>query len=385
MQHADQQLIASRKEIDDLKAALDEHAIVAITDPQGRITYVNDKFCAISKYARAELLGQDHRIINSGFHPTEFIRDLWTTITHGKVWKGEIKNKAKDGSFYWVDTTIVPFLDEQGKPRQYVAIRADITERKRVEQEVRQLNADLERRVRERTTELEAANQELEAFSYSVSHDLRAPLRGVDGYVRILKEDYADRLDAEGNRLLEVVSSEARRMGQLIDDLLAFSRLGRQQMQSATIDLAALTRSVFERLTATAPNPTVRLELKSLPSALGDQAMLRQVFANLIGNAVKFTRHQAVPIVEVGGSIRNGELTCYIKDNGVGFDEAYGHKLFGVFQRLHSEADFEGTGVGLALLQRVIQRHGGRVWAEGKLNHGATFYFTLPTKNIPNA
>ena len=384
MQHGDQELRASLKEIADLKSALDEHAIVAITDPQGRITYVNDKFCAISKYAREELLGQDHRIINSGFHPTEFIRDLWTTITHGKVWKGEIKNKAKDGSFYWVDTTIVPFLDEQGKPRQYVAIRADITERKRVEQEVRQLNADLERRVRERTTELEAANQELEAFSYSVSHDLRAPLRGVDGYVRILKEDYADRLEAEGNRLLDVVSGEARRMGQLIDDLLAFSRLGRQPMQSAPIDLAALTRSVFERLTAAAPNPPVRLELKPLPPALGDQAMLRQVLANLIGNAIKFTRHQPAPIVAVGGSIRDGEQTCYIKDNGVGFDEAYGHKLFGVFQRLHSEAEFEGTGVGLALVQRIVQRHGGRVWAEGKLNHGATFYFTLPTKNNPN-
>ena len=379
------QLKTSFKEIGDLKTALDEHAIVAITDPQGKITYVNEKFCAISKYARKELLGQDHRLINSGFHPTEFIRDLWTTITHGKVWKGEIKNKAKDGTFYWVDTTIVPFLNEQGKQRQYVAIRADITERKRVEEEVRQLNADLERRVHARTRELEAANQELEAFSYSVSHDLRAPLRGMDGYVRMLKEDYADRLDAEGNRLLDVVSSEARRMGQLIDDLLAFSRLGRRQMECRPVDLTDLAHNVFERLTVAAPDPPVRLELKPLPPALGDQAMLRQVFANLIGNALKFTRHQPAPVVEVGGSIRDGELTCYVKDNGIGFDEQYRHKLFGVFQRLHSEAEFEGTGVGLALVQRIIQRHGGRVWAEGKLNRGAVFYFTLPTGNHQNA
>jgi light-regulated signal transduction histidine kinase (bacteriophytochrome) len=237
----------------------------------------------------------------------------------------------------------------------------------------------LEQRVIERTAQLEAANKELEAFSYSVSHDLRAPLRGVHGYVRMLKEDYHDRLDEEGNRLLDVVAGEAKRMGQLIDDLLAFSRLGRQKMGNTTVNLATLARSEFEHLTQGGAQSGPRFKLQPLPPVCGDPAMLRQVFANLLGNAIKFSRHQAVPTVEVGGWTNNGEVTCYVKDNGAGFDEKYTHKLFGVFQRLHSESEFEGTGVGLALVQRVIHRHGGRVWAEGKLNQGATFYFTLPT------
>jgi len=495
----------SRKEVTDLKAALDAHAIVAITDPQGRITFVNDKFCAISKYSRAELLGQDHRLINSGHHSREFMRDLWTTIARGKVWRGEIKNKAKDGSYYWVDSTIVPFLDEQGKPRQYVAIRTPITERKRAEEAqlrlaaivnssddaiisktlegiiaswnpgaekvfgysaaeavgksilmlfppdraheeqeiltrvgrgenvkhfdtvrvckdgkrvhvsvtlspltdsegkiigvskiarditerkdseetIRRLNTELEQRVLERTGQLRAANQELEAFSYSVSHDLRAPLRGVNGFVQLLKEDYSGRLDAEGNRLLDVVASEAKRMGRLIDDLLAFSRLGRQKMASKPLDMTSLARAEFENQTRAAPGAAPRFELHALPPAHGDPAMLGQVFANLLGNAIKFSRHQPAPVIEVGGRRGEGEEVYYVKDNGAGFDERHSDKLFGVFQRLHSEAEFEGTGVGLALVQRVIHRHGGRVWAEGKPSQGATFYFTLPTQKDP--
>jgi PAS domain S-box-containing protein len=624
-------LKAATVETSELRTALDEHAIVAITDSQGKITFVNDKFCAISKYSRDELLGQDHRLINSGYHSGEFIRGLWCTISSGKVWHGEIKNKAKDGSFYWVDTTIVPFLNQAGKPRQYVAIRTDVTERKdadetrvrlaaivnssddaivgktldgiitswnpgaekmfgyeaaeaigkpmllifpperlseetglltrigrgesithfdtvrvrkdgrridvsvtlspitdgegkiigaskiarditehklaeakalenerrfrtmcdsmsqlawiagpdgfivwynqrwydytgtrpaqmegwgwqsvheperlpkvmeqwksaiaaglpfemefplrggdgrfrrfltralplkdalgkvmqwfgtntdvdelkRAEDEIRHLNAKLEERVRERTAQLEAANKEMEAFSYSVSHDLRAPLRGINGYVHMLKEDYAPRLDSEANRMLNTVGAEAKRMGQLIDDLLAFSRLGRKSMETTRVDLAELARFEFENLTRHAPDTKIQFDIKQLPGACGDPSMLRQVFANLIGNAIKFSRHQPSPVIEVGGWSRDGQITCYVKDNGAGFDERYAEKLFGVFQRLHSEEEFEGTGVGLALVQRVIVRHGGKVWAESKLNHGATFYFSLPAAKAP--
>ncbi len=851
------ELRASLKENIELRAALDEHSIVSITDALGKIIYANDKFCAVSKYARAELIGQDHRLINSGHHPNEFIRGLWMSITQGKVWQGEFKNRAKDGSFFWAETTIFPFLDDQGKPRQYLAIRSDITERRRAEriihesderfslafrsspaaitvnrrrdlinlevndaflrlfectrdeiightllelgllneatvlslrqqlnatgnvdnvelaartsrgrplhillsirviqmdgescglstvvditeakrvesalrvseerfrflndlseatrtlvdpeqimavmarmlgehlgasrcayadveadgerftilhdytngcdstvgdyllslfgeravetlsrgetliirnvdtelpadagadmfdvigiqaiitcplvkngvlrammavhqttprdwkpgeialvqdvvercwatiqrraaeERIGQLNTELEQRVIERTAQLkaanielyrsratfvnlfeslpglylvltpdlvivtasdaytratmttrdgivgrelfevfpdnpddpdatgvsnlrasldrvrqnavsdtmaiqkydvrrpdgvfeehywspinspvlgldqrieyiihrvedvtdfvrqktrnpgqsdslharmdqmeaeifqsaqkvqranlqlEAANKELEAFSYSVSHDLRAPLRSVDGYVRMLQEDYGRLLDAEGNRLISVVSSEAKRMGRLIDDLLAFSRMGRQHMERIPIDMTDLAKAMIERVCNGLRPAVRRFDLKPLPPAHGDLAMLRQVFVNLLSNAVKFSAHQSEQVIEVGSvvgpsstsALSLDETIYYVKDNGAGFDEKYRDKLFGVFQRLHSEAEFEGTGVGLALVQRIIQRHGGRVWAEGRVGMGATFYFALP-------
>jgi PAS domain S-box-containing protein len=375
------QLETSLREVKDLKAALDEHAIVAMTDPQGRITFVNDKFCAISKYSREELLGQDHRILNSGFHPTEFIRDLWTTITHGRVWHGEIKNRAKDGSFYWVDATIVPFLNEDGKPRQYVAIRADITERKAAEDEIQQLNARLEQRVIQRTVELEAANKELEAFSYSVSHDLRAPLRHVAGFVELLRADAAPILSEKSGRYLATISQSAKRMGDLIDDLLAFSRIGRSEMQKTEVNLDQLIKATLADLHVETKERNIVWEVNPLPTVEADRSMLRQVLVNLISNAVKFTGTRARAEIEIGcASTEENEVVIFVRDNGAGFDPKYTGKLFGVFQRLHSRDEFEGTGIGLANVQRIINRHGGRVWAEGAVDKGATFYFSIPRK-----
>ena len=739
-------LKATMKENSDLRTALDEHAIVAMTDARGKITFVNEKFCAISKYAREELLGQDHRIINSGHHSKTFIRDLWTTIARGAVWHGEIKNQAKDGSFYWVDTTIVPFLNSDDKPRQYVAIRTDITKRKQVEEALRllgsaveqskesmvitdaelnqpgpkiifvnqaftqmtgytteevlgktprilqgprtdkavlsrlrrnleqgevfageainyrkdgtefelewqiaplrnaggiithfvatqrdvtqrkqvqdalrksearyqalfdyapdgilvadsrsryldanasacrmlgyarneliglqaadivaereqphiglaletiiagaeyrrewkfrrkdgttfeadviattmpdgnllglirditerkkveatvlqlanivtysddaiigksldsiitswnagaerifgytademvgstitriipperlpeeemimrritqgesvehfetlrqakdgrlidvsvtvspvkdaagritgaskivrditaektaeakihQLNAELEQRVVERTAQLEAANKELEAFSYSVSHDLRAPLRAVDGFSQAVLEDYGPQLPEEGRRYLQTIRGSAQKMGMLIDDLLAFSRLSRQPLSTQTVNTGKLVREVLEELQGQQPERAVEIQVGELPSCRGDAALLKQVWVNLLSNAFKYTRQRRPAVIEVGSKLAQGEQAYYVRDNGTGFDMRYVHKLFGVFQRLHRAEEFEGTGVGLAIVQRVIHRHGGRVWAEGEPDRGATFYFTL--------
>jgi PAS domain S-box-containing protein len=371
------------KEVSDLKAALDEHAIVAITDPTGRITYANDKFCTISKYSHSELVGQDHRIVNSGYHPKEFIRDLWTTIGRGKVWRGEIKNRAKDGSHYWVDTTIVPFLRADGRPYQYVAIRADITERKRAEEQITQLNQELEQRVARRTAELQAVNKELEAFCYSVSHDLRAPLRHIDGFVGLLNRSAARILPEQNQQYLERIGSAAKQMGRLIDDLLVFSRMGRAELQQMPVDLGALVEEAIHRLQPETQGRNVVWKKGPLPEVQADPAMLRQVLANLLSNAVKYTRPRNPAEIEIGCSDSGGEeVVIHVRDNGVGFDMEYAAKLFGVFQRLHSNEDFEGTGIGLANVRRIIARHGGRTWAEGAVNLGATFYFTLPKRSL---
>jgi light-regulated signal transduction histidine kinase (bacteriophytochrome) len=225
-------------------------------------------------------------------------------------------------------------------------------------------------------------NRELETFSYSVSHDLRAPLRAIDGFARALTEDYAATLDAEGQRLLGVIRANASRMGRLIDDLLTLSRLGRKSLEPAPLDLASMARGVVAELATAEPGRQVQVDIGPLPQAYGDPGLVRQVLVNLIGNAFKFTRGQRDARVEIGARVENGETAYYVRDNGAGFDMQYAQKLFGVFQRLHRADEFDGTGIGLALVQRIVHRHGGRVWAEARVNQGATFSFTLPSRRV---
>jgi PAS domain S-box-containing protein len=294
----------------------------------------------------------------------------------------ETQRQTKDGRVLDVWLTLTALTDETGEPTAVATTERDITERKRAEQRIQVLNAELEQRI----VELSAANKELEAFSYSVSHDLRAPLRGIDGFSRMLLEDHADQLGTEGRRRLNVIRSSAEQMAQLIDDLLAFSRLGRKHMSSSRIDMSALAQEVFAQLQRDGLNQAVDLRIGALPHADGDRAMIREVLWNLLSNAVKFTRPRKVPVIELAGEVRADENAYSVKDNGIGFDMKYADKLFQVFQRLHDPKEFEGTGIGLALVQRIVHRHGGRVWAEAKTGEAATFHFTLPRrKESPDA
>ena len=489
----------SNKELNDLKSALDAHAVVGICNKAGKLTYVNDRFVEISGYSRRELLGKGYDILSSGYHSKAFYEGMWGDITEGRVWNGEVRDRSKEGEFYWVDTTIVPFLNDSGEPYQFICIQTDITERKRAEEvnvrmgrilddsvneificdvqdytilqvnkgaqenlgyseaslhkmtlldinaeytqeafsllvhtlkknDWRQLNFEskhrrldgstypvevhlqisqaevphvlvaivqditerkeaanklkeyqehLEEMVEERTNNLKVLNRELESFSYSVSHDLRGPLRSIDGFSQALLEDYGEQLDDTAKNYLGRVCASSQRMGELIDDLLQLSRVVRTDMMRTNIDISGLAERVISQLRDQDPGRDVEFTNTFGLCAKGDERLILTMLENLLGNAWKFTARTEHPRIEFGVSQQEQGTAFFIRDNGAGFDENYKHKLFEPFQRLHSNEEYEGTGVGLATVLRIVRRHAGNVWATSAEGEGATIYFTL--------
>jgi PAS domain S-box-containing protein len=332
-------------------------------------------------YLPEELLSGMHPYL-SLIHPDDMdrVRRKVHTYSVNSVnnFQQEYRIITKDGRWRWLEDRTFVERDADGHATHFQGIVVDITERKQAEKEIRRLNEGLELRVIERTAQLGAANQELEAFAYSVSHDLRAPLRAINGFSLALLEDHAAQLDDEGKGFLERVRSASQRMGTLIDALLNLSRLTRSEMNETAVDLSGLACAIAAELSASQPKRQVEFVIAPGLIAQGDPHLIRVALDNLLRNAWKFTIPHATARIEVGAKEEAGASVYYVRDDGVGFDMAFADKLFGAFQRLHSSAEFEGTGIGLATVQRIIRRHGGRVWAEGKVDQGATIYFTLP-------
>ncbi len=372
-----------RQALADRLALVTRHAndIILLLDGTGRIVEANDRALAIYGYSLAELQQLPPGGLRPPGAPGDYERDFHLISSpDGAVF--ETLHQRKDESFFPVEFSGRSVVID-GQP-YILGVLRDITERKRVEEEIRQINTTLEERVAQRTVELEAANRELEAFSYSVSHDLRAPLRAIDGWAQVLLEDQGPKLGEAGAQPIHRLRAASQRMGRLIDDLLHLSRATRQPLTRQPVAPATLVERVLAELRAAGTPMTAAVAIGTLPDCQADSALLTQVFFNLLGNALKFSSGRTEARIEVGSRTEpDGGCVYFVRDNGVGFDPRYTHKLFGAFQRLHSAQEFPGTGIGLALAQRIVHRHGGRIWAESTPGQGATFFFTVAPAATP--
>ena len=350
------------------------HDTIFVRDMSDIITYWNRGAEELYGWRAEEVIGKhSHELLQTDFPiPIEEVR---AELLHTGRWEGELRKSKADGSRVVVASRWSLRQDEQGRAVAILETNNDITERKRREEDIQSLNQELAKR----STELESINRELEAFAYSISHDLRAPLRHMAGFTELLQKKASSVVDEKSNRYIAMILDSAKRMGNLIDDLLAFSRIGRAETQKTLVSLPQLVREALTEVRQDTEGRNIAWKIGALPDFYGDRSMLRVVLVNLISNALKFTRTRTQAEIEIGCADGNrDELVVFIRDNGVGFDMKYVSKLFGVFQRLHPSEAFEGTGIGLATVQRIIHRHGGKVWAEGVVDRGATFYFSSP-------
>ena len=350
------------------------HDPIFVRDMSDVITYWNRGAQELYGWTDKEALGRHSQELLQTIFAMP-IEDIRAELLRTNRWEGELKKTKADGTQVVVASRWSLRRDEQERPIAILETNNDITERKRREEEIQGLNQELAKR----SADLESINKELEAFAYSISHDLRAPLRHMAGYTELLQKKASSVVDEKSNGYMAMILESAKRMGNLIDDLLAFSRIGRAETQKTHVSLAQLVKEALAEVWQDTEGRNIVWKIGALPDFYGDRSMLRLVLVNLISNAIKFTRTRPQAEIEIGCSEGNGnDFVVFVRDNGVGFDMKYVNKLFGVFQRLHQSDEFEGTGIGLATVQRIIHRHGGKVWAQGAVDGGATFYFSTP-------
>jgi PAS domain S-box-containing protein len=377
----------TQSEVSDYKHALDESAIVAITDQKGIIKHVNNNFCKISKYSREELLGKDHRIINSGYHSREFIRNLWTTIANGKIWRGELRNRAKDGTIYWVDTTIVPFLNEQGKPYQYLAIRSDITQRKLAEEQLLKINEDLENKVKERTLELTYAlekekelNEMKSRFVSIASHEFRTPLSAILSSTSLVEHYTKPEQDEKRKKHVDRIKSSVRNLTSILDDFLSLEKLeqGKVEAHSMEFNLKEFIEDAIEEMEGMSKrkHQKINFDYKGEEEIHQDKKILRNVLLNLLSNAVKYSPEGKE--IHVSAAVGDGKVSLSVRDEGIGIPAEAQKNLFDKFFRAKNATNIQGTGLGLNIVRRYVELLDGTIGFTSRENIGTTFSVEFP-------
>lgn len=355
-----------------INKAADNAFIILITDISGNLIYANNNFAELTGYNNTELPENGYRL-DAAYETPAFFSEISSTIAWSGKWMGEIKTRSKNGNFFVLNAMAVALPVNNTDTTYYIFYCTDVTHLRQQDEVIK-----LKKLLAEATGQLEIASNDLEEFSHYISHDLRAPLRAISGYATMLKEDFEERLGGEGHRLIETIVSGTQKMNQLIDDLLDFTRLGKRSLTLETVDMKAVVTDCLNELLTPEQKAGFELHVADLPVCNGDAKMLRLVWLHLLMNSIKFSSKKEYPSIEVNFIPDDNMHIYFVKDKGSGFDMEYSHKLFGIFQRLHHSAEFEGRGVGLAFVKRVMLRHSGNIWAESAPNKGATFYFSIP-------